>query len=209
MLDPDVEGFVRRALPPAPARVLEVGAGSGELALALAGAGYEVTAIDPASTVDHVQPIPLHELREPDSSFDAAVAVVSLHHVEPLVQSCARLAELVRAGGVLVLDEIDVERFDARAAGWWLEQHGPIEHEHELRTPGEIVAFLRHHIHDLASMSRALEPWFELGAPARGPYLYRWELPPELRGAEESRIAAGDLHAVGVRIVGRRKPGPA
>ena len=211
MLDPDVLAFVLASLPPAPARVLEVGAGEGELALALARAGYDVTAIDPASTVDHVRSIALHELREPADSFDAAIAVVSLHHVEPLDESCRRLAELVRPGGSLVLDEIDVQRLDARAARWWLEQHGPHEHGHghEISTPDEIVAFLRHHIHDLDKLCGALEPRFELGPPARGPYLYRWDLPPELRGAEEELIAAGELPALGVRIVGTRRPVPA
>ena len=61
--------------------MLEIGAGDGELAAALAAAGYEVVAIDPASEADNVRRVALHELDEPP--FDAAVAVVSLHHVEP------------------------------------------------------------------------------------------------------------------------------
>jgi SAM-dependent methyltransferase len=209
MLDPGVADFVLGSLPPAPACVLEVGAGEGELARVMASAGYDVVAIDPAATTDDVRPVRLVEVREPAASFDAAVAIVSLHHVEPLVESCRRLAEVVRPGGALVLDEIDVERFDERAAGWWLKQRGPRDHgpeEHGLSTPGEIVGFLRHHIHDLETIQGALAEWFELGAPARGPYLYRWELGPELRGPEESLIAAGELPAVGVRIVGTRKP---
>src|ERR671933_451325 len=44
----EVRAYVRSALPPAPARVLEVGAGSGELAADLRAAGYDVVAIDPA-----------------------------------------------------------------------------------------------------------------------------------------------------------------
>jgi SAM-dependent methyltransferase len=204
MLDPDVASFVRGSLPPAPARVLEVGAGDGELAAALSAAGYDVLAIDPASTVDTVRPVRLHELREPDDSFDAAVAVVSMHHVEPLSQSTRRLGEVVRPGGTLVLDEIDVGRLDERAAGWWLERHGPTDHGPN--TPGELVAFMRHHLHSLATMRDALAEWFELGPVARGPYLYRWDLGLEMRGAEESLIAAGGLPAVGVRIVGIRRP---
>ena len=207
MLDPDVAAYVFGALPPAPARVLEVGAGAGELAQALGAAGYDVLAIDPAGSAEHVRPVPLRELREPAASFDAAVAVVSLHHVEPLRESYRRLADVVRPAGVLVLDEIDVERFDERAARWWLDERGPSDHGPT--TPGEVVDRLRHHIHNLPTMRETLDEWFELGAPTRGPYLYRWELGPELRAPEEEGIAAGRLPAVGVRIVATRRPGPA
>lgn len=208
MLDQGVADYVLGALPPAPARVLEIGAGAGELAAALSAAGYDVVAIDPASEAEQVRPVALHELDEPAGSFDAAVAVVALHHVEPLGESCRRLAELLRPGGVLVLDEIDVGRLDERAAGWWLEQHGP--HAHEGGTPAEIVAWMRHHCHEESTMRDALEPLFEFGPPARGPYLYRWDLGPEWRASEEELIAAGDLPALGVRILGTRlQPGPA
>jgi len=47
MADHDVLAFVGANLPPPTCRVLEVGAGEGELAAALTAAGYVVTAIDP------------------------------------------------------------------------------------------------------------------------------------------------------------------
>jgi SAM-dependent methyltransferase len=210
MLDPGLLAFARDSLPPPPARVLEVGAGAGELAAALESAGYDMVAIDPASATHAVRAVALHELREPAGSFDAAVAAVSLHHVEPLRRSCRVLAELVRPGGRLVLDEIDVDRFDESAARWWLEHRpAPEEHEHEPPTPDAAVAFLRHHCHHLDTMEDALVEWFELGPLTRGSYLYRWELGPELRATEEELIAAGRLPAVGVRVVGTRRPGPA
>jgi len=69
--------FVRSSLPTPPARVLEIGAGRGEMARALIDAGYEVTAIDPAAEPGtQVQPVALIDA---DGVFDAAVAVVSLH----------------------------------------------------------------------------------------------------------------------------------
>ena len=93
MVDPGVRAFVLQSLPPPPVRVLEVGAGDGELAEALGSAGYDVLAIDPASRTSAVRGVPLHELSEPPGSFDAAVAVVSMHHVAPLAESCRRLGE--------------------------------------------------------------------------------------------------------------------
>ena len=199
MLTPDVTAFVRAALPQAPARVLEIGAGDGELAAILAHAGYDVVAIDPASSSGDVRPVALHELEEPLASFDAAVAVVSLHHVEPLEESFRQLAELVRPGGTLAVDEIDVERLDERAARWWLAHSG---HAAE---PGELVAGMREH-YSLARLREALGEWFALGEPVRGAYMHRWNLPPGLREEEEQLIAAGELPAFGARLVGVRGP---
>jgi SAM-dependent methyltransferase len=200
LLTPDVTAFVRSALPAPPARVLEVGAGDGELAAVLAGAGYDVVAIDPASTSAAVRAVALHELDEPPASVDAALAVVSLHHVQPLEESCRRLADLVRPGGALVVDEIDVDRLDERAARWWLSHSG-----HE-SGPGELVAGMREHLHSLDRLREALGAWFEMGEPVRGPYLHRWNLPPGLREPEEELIAAGELPALGARLVGVRGP---
>jgi SAM-dependent methyltransferase len=207
MLDPAVLRFVLLTLPAAPVRVLEVGAGDGKLAQALRGAGYEVVAIDPDPGSDSVRRLSLHELDEPPGSFDAAVAVVSMHHVEPLAQSCRVLAEAVAPGGALVLDEIDVERFDLETAGWWREHRvAPDDHAHDQTPPPEeLVAGLRSHCHSLPTLQAALRDWFELGAPTRWPYLYRWQMPPGIRETEEAMIAAGLVSAIGVRIVGARR----
>jgi SAM-dependent methyltransferase len=195
----DVTAFMRATLPPPPARVLEIGAGDGELSAQLAGAGYDVVAIDPASEVESVRRVALHEVDE--APFDAACAVVSLHHVEPLEESCRRLGELVRPGGLLVVDEIDVERMDERAARWWLDHHP--DHDHG---PAELIAGLREHLHTLDRLREALAPWFALGEPVRGAYLYRWEMPAGVRETEERMIAAGELPAIGARLVGVRGP---
>jgi SAM-dependent methyltransferase len=203
MVDPAVERFIRANLPAPPARVLEVGAGSGDLARVLADLGYDVTAIDPGGEGD-VLPLPLLEIGEPAGSFDAAVAVVSLHHVEPLEPSCRRLAEVVRPGGTLVVDEIDVRRFDERAAGWLLEQWRAIGRDAG-QEPRELVEGMRAHLHPLEAIAEALDPWFELGPIARSSYLYRWHLEPGLRPAEEALIAGGELPAVGARFVAPRR----
>jgi SAM-dependent methyltransferase len=195
---PDVHAFVRSALPPAPARVLEIGAGDGELAAELRAAGYDVVAIDPAGGPPEVHQVHLHELEEPAGSFDAAVAVVSLHHVEPLTESIERLAALLPAGAPLVVDEIDFGRYDETAARWWLEH---ADHDGD---PATMVADVRGHMHALERIAAELRQWFEVGPPVRGAYLYRWEIDPGLRGTEEELIAAGALPATGARFIATR-----
>ena len=184
--------------------MLEVGAGAGALAAALRDDGYDVVAIDPASESGDVRAVALADLDGPAASFDAALAVVSLHHVDPLAESCGRLAELVRPGGRLVVDEFDVERFDERTAAWWLE-HREIDHRHGRRAPGDVVADMREHIHPVARVRAALEQWFELDEPLRCSYLHRWDMPPGMQAVEEELIAAGALPATGVRMVGTRR----
>jgi SAM-dependent methyltransferase len=204
MIAADVRAFVRANLTPPPARVLEVGAGEGDLANALRVAGYDVLAIDPEPRGDGVRAMAVHELDETVGSFDAAIAVVSLHHVDPLETSCARLAELLPPGAPLVVDEIDVSAYDERAASWWLQQRRALGADTE-RTPEAMVAELRHHLHPLKRIAEALDDGFDVGPPLRGPYLYRWYLNESLRPAEEDLIARGELPAVGARLVAHRR----
>jgi SAM-dependent methyltransferase len=200
-----VLAFVRSALPPPPARILEVGAGDGELAAALVAAGHDVVAIDPAPSGDSlVRPIALLDLHEPAASFDAAVAVVSLHHVEPLEPSCAHLGALVRPGGTLVVDEFDVGAFDAIAAAWLCARRHELGREAP-HVPAAMVADLRDHLHTIERIRAALSAPFELSAGERGAYLHRWDLAPALDRVEEREIAAGRLPAVGVRFTGVRR----
>ena len=204
MASVDLRAFVRANLPEPPARVLEVGAGAGRLARALRAAGYDVLAIDPKSDDEDVRAVALADLDEPAASFAAAVAVVSLHHVEPLEESCRRLGELVEPGGTLVIDEFDAAAFDLGAAAWWLEQRAAIG-EAQPQTAEELVADHREHLHPLERILTTLEPDFEFGAPVRGAWLHNWNLGDSLRAVEQEAIARGQLRAVGARLVGRRR----
>lgn len=193
---PDAVAFVRAALPPAPARVLEIGAGDGALAEVLRGAGHDVTAIDPRGAGD-VLPVPLIELRaEP---FDAAVAMTSLHHVEPLAESLGHLATLLRPGGRLVVDEYDVDALDERAARWWIAKSG----QHQ--DPAEYVAHMREHIFSVERIRGELAPWFDVSEPVPGAYLYRHKIGWAHRAEEEALIAAGVIPATGSRFVAIRR----
>lgn len=204
MASAELRAFVRANLPAPPLRVLEVGAGGGGLARALRAAGYDVLAIDPGSDSNDVRPVALVDLDEPAASFAAAVAIVSLHHVDPLEESCRRLGELVEPGGTLVIDEFDVGAFDTTAASWWLEQRRALGEE-QPQTAEELVADHREHLHPLERILAALEPDFELGPPVRGPWLHYWRLGESFRAIEEEAIARGDVPAAGARVVGRRR----
>lgn len=204
MLSSDLVDFVLASLPPVPARVLEVGAGEGELARTLTAHGYDVVAVDPNASTADVLPIPLAELDEPAASFDAAVAVVSLHHVDPLEASCARLGELLRPDATLVVDEFAVELFDESVAEWWLEQRRALGVA-EQRSARELAAEMRTELHPLRLILAALEPFFDLERPRRVSYLYRWGLDESVRAPEEELISTGRLPALGARVIGRRK----
>ncbi len=203
MLTSGLLAFVKSSLPQPPCRVLEIGAGGGELAGALDAAGYDMTAVDPAAEQD--SNVSRLSLLEVNGRFDAAVAVVALHHVDPLADSCAHLATLINPGGPLVIDEIDIDRYDERAATWWLGQRQALGFVEDEQKPARILEELRRHVHPLRGIYSGLRPYFELGQPVRCAYLHRWALRPDLEQAEVALIADGLLPAVGARQVALRR----
>lgn len=200
---PEVEDWIRANLPASPARVLEVGAGEGELARSLRRSGYDVTAIDAKSEMPDVLQVALFDLSQPQQLFDAAVAVVSLHHVDPLEASIERLASVLAPGAPLLVDEFDVAQLDERAAAWWLEQRRARGGE-DLETPTELGPKMRARVHSIEHIVRVLTRWFEIGPLRRGTYLYRWHLDESLRPVEEELVARDQLPLTGMRIVARR-----
>jgi SAM-dependent methyltransferase len=129
-----VEEFVLGRIGSAPARVLEVGCGEGELARVLAHAGYSVTAIDPRGperasdrrpkrTPENpvFRRVGIEDLPDP-GPFDYIVAVLSLHHVEDLGTALDKVAGLLAAGGALIVVEFAWERLEGATAEWALER---------------------------------------------------------------------------------------
>src|SRR6201987_2924467 len=104
----DFTTFVLQHLPPAPARVLEVGCGDrGGVVPALAAAGYDVLGVDPRAPAG--ERFLQCDFREVDDEFDAVVAGSVVHHLDPLDHAGDKLADL---GPLLVVDEFAWDLID-------------------------------------------------------------------------------------------------
>jgi len=102
--------------------VLEVGCGRGELARALAEAGYDVLAIDPEPPDGEIfRKTTIEELDEP-GPFDAVVASLSLHHVHDLGAALDKLRRL--SAGPLILNEHAWDRLEPMTPEWEAEHEG-------------------------------------------------------------------------------------
>jgi ubiquinone/menaquinone biosynthesis C-methylase UbiE len=121
------EAAVRWALEPVrdgrPARVADVGAGTGKLTATLVGLGAEVTAVEPdpqmlaelRRTMPEVSSVPgsAEEIPLPDASLDAVLAGQAMHWFD-MDRALPEIARVLRPGGVLAgLWNVDDDR-----VGW-------------------------------------------------------------------------------------------
>ena len=214
MRDPHLERFVLAELPSLPARVLEVGCGDGELALAMDSAGYAVTAIDPEAPAGEIfERVGLEDFAS-EERFDAVVSSVALHHIADLEAAVERIATLAAPQGRLVLSEFDRERFlEERTARWYHGQLLALAAEHRERhaepIPEDFAEWRRaaaeHLAEEIHSADRLLEEVarsFVQRSFTRVPYLYRYELGEAIEPLERELIDLGAIQATGFRYVG-------
>src|SRR5262245_50221895 len=160
--------FVLSALPPPPARVLEVGCGAGELALAIDAAGYDVVAVDPRAPAGPIfRQTTLAELADP-GPFDIAIARYSLHHIEGLDDAVDRIAMLLRPGGKLVVEEFGWDLVDDPTAAWLAEQQGESVEQARADWDAEHEG-----LHGYDELRRALASRFDERSFASRPFLHR------------------------------------
>ena len=195
----DSPSFFISQLPVPPARVLEVGCGTGDLALALSGVGHDVLAIDPVAPVGSIfRRTSLEELDDA-GPFDAVVASLSLHHVHDLEAALDKIAALAP---LVVIEEFAWERFDENTADWYerqrrvlVSQAPPAAGWHEAHAG----------LHTGRMVRGALESRFEERHFEWIPYLHRYLGGPSTETLESGLIAARAIRALGFRYVGLRR----
>jgi SAM-dependent methyltransferase len=191
--------------------VLEVGCGDGELARAVAGAGYDVTAIDPRAPEGPIfRRIKLEDV-DPDERFDAVVASRSLHHIADLDLALDRIGGLLPPDGRLILEEFAWDRFDEPTGDWYDRQRRIL-----IAVAGDdgrpsAAGWGDHHAgnHTYEEMRRSLDARFQAQTFEWIPYLYRYLGGVATEELERSLIDAGAINAIGFRFVGvpRGMPG--
>ena len=197
--------FARAQLPSPPGRLLEIGCGDGELALALDADGYDVTAIDPRAPDGPIFRRVTLEAFDDERAFDAIVASLSLHHVESLGEAFDKVASLLRPGGTLVLQEFAREKLSGPTARWYHEQRRA---GNEDRVPASFAAWLHESEHDLADvhpfdeLRRELDRLFVERVLEEVAYLYSHRLDDSVEPVERKLIEQGVIEATGILYAG-------
>ncbi len=190
------DAVLLRALAPG-SRVLDVGCGDGRLVDRLAAQGLDAVGVDPNAPAS---PRLIRERIEDAGSigrFDAACAVMALHHAE-LESVLAAIERLLRPGGRLFVDEFSWEAYDERASEW-VAAHG------EPRPVGEWRA--EHgDLHRGERVREALDAAFDRLSVTKRPYLARMLGEDGLQRDEQRLIDAGALPAIGWWYCGVAKP---
>jgi SAM-dependent methyltransferase len=205
----DVRRFVTAHLPAQPARILEVGCGSGELVREISRQGYDVVGIDP----DAPEGAPFRKATLEDFStserFDAVVANRSLHHIVDLRAGIDKIYSLLVSGGPLILNEFAWDRMDQPTAAWYLghvRKPGPKEAS---LLPGAFPdEWVAEHegLHGFEAMRAEVGRRFDEALFEWTPYIAPYYLERDDLVEEENRlIESGEIRAIGFRYVGMRR----
>lgn len=106
---PDIYPKVLSLLPPAPAHVLDVGAGEGFFCRQLHDRGYKVEACDFLHENFKLKDVPFHKadlncgIPLPDNQFDIVISIEVLEHIENHVRFISEMMRVLKPGGMIIL----------------------------------------------------------------------------------------------------------
>ncbi len=149
--------------------------------------------------------------------FDAAFAVLSLHHAGELGTVLDKVRSLLKPGGVFVVDEFRKEHLADRATAAFFYHQQTLLHAGRKGAgalhprPGADTTFESWHaritehraaLHGEGEVLAPLEERFVTRSLSYGPYLYRQGLEAAVEPLERKLIAEGGIRATGLRWVG-------
>ena len=179
--------FVTRWLPPR-CKVLEVGCGTGELALELQNTGHEVFAIDAdPATVAGARSRGIEAVvsvwpdRTISEKFDAILFTRSLHHISPLDEAVRLAADVAP---MIVIEDFAVSEVSS-SFEQWLRSEKPDWEPHD--------------VHSCAAIRAQVAKHFTITHEEQVPYAYRYFDPPEDQRIYNAEKARGEL--LGRRLV--------
>jgi SAM-dependent methyltransferase len=199
----DFKEYALSQLPPPPGRVLEVGCGhEGGVAPALAAAGYNVLAIDPAAPEGPLyRQVTLEQLDDP-GPFDAVVAGRVLHHVDPLGPA---LDKLVALAPLLIIDEFAWNHMDEPTVDWYQSQRRLlVATGRDPKGPASIEDWRARHsdLHPYETLRAEIDARYDELHFEWRPYFYLWLEGPASESLEAGLIAAGAIRPIGLRYTG-------
>ncbi|HZT97799.1 MAG TPA: methyltransferase domain-containing protein [Chloroflexota bacterium] len=212
--------FVRRWLPSAPVRVVEIGCGeSGGHIPTLIKEGYDAVGVDPEAPDAEGYLRQTFESYSSEQPVYAVVASLSLHHMEDLPAVLTHVESVLRPGGRLVVVEWISEAFDDDTARWcfaqrlcdpeepgaWLAKAQTMWTESGLPWSEFLRGWLEEHgLHPAATIQRELKGRFDTLFEDQAPYFYPDLLDVDAE-AEQAAIDAGTIRAGCLRYAGCRK----
>ena len=210
--------FVRAQLPPAPARVLELGCGPlGGFVPALQDGGYDAVGVDPQAPEGAGYQRVEFERYRPPRPVACVVASTSLHHVADLDAVLDRVTAALVGGGRLVVVEWGWERFDEATARWcfsrlaspapgaepgWLHRHR--EQWAASGQPWEAYCqawAIQEGLHPGREIVAALDARLDRRLCVQGPYFFA-DLADTTEADEQAAIDAGQIQATRIQYVG-------
>ncbi|KAL0482205.1 ubiquinone biosynthesis O-methyltransferase [Acrasis kona] len=158
---------LKRFLPPAPASILEIGCGSGQVSKALMDLGYTVTAVEPdeksseKAKVLGVNVTVMDFLKfEPNQQFDFIFSILVLHHIPDLVGAVQAIKKHLKPNGTVYVEEFHLSIVDHDTSKWFFDHQDLLEiaevtsihqhggHHHGHHSHNHHAHNFKHHSHD-------------------------------------------------------------